>query len=161
MTQKSPLQQHGFKLMVKLHPQWLQGKQSRGNRTTSHRNDSAAACTRGADPFTQSRERQGMVQKDDRACEGPRVAILAEESKQYPRLVKLYFRVPSEHCTLATSSMSHWERKESHIRKPLSCVLCSGVFRWRALCTCPWLVCVGFKPLLTAQGSFLLNLFSW
>lgn len=36
---------------------------------------------------------------------------LAEDWKQYPRPVKLDFRVPSEHCTLATPLMSHWESR--------------------------------------------------
>lgn len=34
-------------------------------------------------------------------------------------------------------------------------VLCSGDLRWRALCARPWLVHMGFEPLLTTQGVSL------
>ena len=54
-------------------------KSKGGTRTTSHRNDSAAVCRGGTDPFTQSGEKG--TERDHYTCEGPRAAILAEKNK--------------------------------------------------------------------------------
>lgn len=65
-------QKHGFELVVKPHPQQQLGKQRRGfYRSTLHRNDSAAACTGGAEQCTQLGKRQGVVQKDDHTDKWP------------------------------------------------------------------------------------------
>lgn len=83
-----------------------------------HRNDSAAARKGGADALTLSGEK--ATDNDHQACEGPRAAILAEKNKktkQRSRQGKVY-RCPSEHSTLTTPLMSHWERKESGTGMP-------------------------------------------
>lgn len=55
-------------------------KQEQGeSRTTSHRNDRAAVCGGGAEPFTPSGEKG--TEKDHHVCEAPRAAILAEKNK--------------------------------------------------------------------------------
>lgn len=59
-----------------------------------------------------------------------------KKSKQHLTQGKLY-RGPSEHWTLITPLVSHWERRAVHWEAILQCVLCSGDLRLRALCACP------------------------
>lgn len=126
------------------------GNRSGGDSEPPHGN----AHWGGTEPFTARRKK---VMKKTTHVKGQRQLSWRKKKrklKQHLTQGKPY-REPSEHWTLITPLMSHWGRRVVHWEAIIHCVLCSGDLRWRALCARPWLLHVGFEPLLTTQGGSL------